>query len=885
MTGPTDSLVSATDEGAKGGAGSRVHKSRTWRSYFWDTWDKSPEERAFLFKLDAIVLTFASLGYFVKYLDQVNINSAFVSGMKEDLSLNGNQLNYMTTYWTVTWSVLTILLAKCQTANQIYGLRFFIGLAESTFYPGMQYIIGSWYRKDELAKRSCIFHASGGIGTMFSGYLMASTYRLDGRNGYQGWQWLFIINTIISLPIAIAGFFFFPDVPEITRAFWLSKDEIALAKKRMQLEGRANRGTYTKTKFKKIFTSWHIYALTILYICFNNGSGYGSQPAFSLWLKSEGYDVTAINTYPTIAAAIGVLATFVYAWTSDTIFRGARWPPMLFTGIVNIVIGSSLAAWNIPTGWKWACYLMGNLGGGISGLTFAWAHEICSDDNEERALVVASMNEMAYVFQAWLPLLVWQQVEAPQYRKGFITSVGLGEIESVVVIGAGISGVVAAAHLAKAGFEVTVLERKHIVGGVWHYEAEPDNDPPYPNTLPPDPKLVTTKLDGLSAENASLLHAPPGPCYAGLVCNIPTPVLRSSLLNWPEGSGEFVEQSAVRQWCANPGADATDIEDIARLHKIYDKISFHTSVETVSKSTDSGKWTVKTRRLVRDNNNVTFELREDEYDAVVVASGHYHLPYVPDIPGLSTWKRLYPERVTHSKRYRTPAPFSGKTVLIIGAGASAMDVSKEVIGVGGRAYQSRRSSRFDLRGSEAVEKVAMVSEFLTPAAVAKAAVELEDAEAIPGRVKLEDGQVLENIDFVVVATGYITSYPFLGELQQPSVDFYHAEDKTLITSDGYATHNLHKDVFYIPDPTLAFIGVSHYVSTFSLFDFQARVLARVFAGQAQLPCASRMKEEQRERKAQFKEGDKFHSLLLREDEPSDLRYQIMSPTRPDSRGA
>lgn len=31
------------------------------------------------------------------------------------------------------------------------------------------------------------------------------------------------------------------------------------------------------------------------------------------------------------------------------------------------------------------------------------------------------MNEMAYVFQAWLPQVVWQQVDAPQYRKGFIT--------------------------------------------------------------------------------------------------------------------------------------------------------------------------------------------------------------------------------------------------------------------------------------------------------------------------------------------------------------------------------------------------------------------------------------------------------------------------------
>jgi MFS transporter, ACS family, pantothenate transporter len=56
---------------------------------------------------------------------------------------------------------------------------------------------------------------------------------------------------------------------------------------------------------------------------------------------------------------------------------------------------------------------------------FAWAHEICSDDNEERALVTGAMNEMAYVFQAWLPLVIWQQVEAPRYPKGFPTMIGI----------------------------------------------------------------------------------------------------------------------------------------------------------------------------------------------------------------------------------------------------------------------------------------------------------------------------------------------------------------------------------------------------------------------------------------------------------------------------
>lgn len=426
--------------------------NRSWKSYIWDTFDKSPEERRFMFKLDLALMTLASLGYFIKYLDQVNINNAFVSGMKEDLKLYGNELNYMQTCWTVgyvlgeipsnllltrirprywipfcevTWSVLTILLIKCETPTQIYVLRFFIGLAESTFYPGMQYIIGSWYRKDELAKRSCLFHAMGNVGSMVSGYLMAASHNLDGVHGWHGWQWLFITNTVVSLPIALAGFVFMPDMPEITTAWFFTPEEIALAKRRMELEGRATRQPYTWKKISAIFSSWHIYMLVLLYVFFNNGNGGNSQPAFQLWLKSEGYSIKEVNLYPTLTEVISIVTTLIYAWTSDTIFRGARWPPIVFSGVVKLVAYGGLTAWNVPVSFKWACFLLCGFGGGISGLTYAWAHEICSDDTEKRALVTGSMNTMAYVFQAWLPLLIWQQVEAPSYPKGYSTTLGL----------------------------------------------------------------------------------------------------------------------------------------------------------------------------------------------------------------------------------------------------------------------------------------------------------------------------------------------------------------------------------------------------------------------------------------------------------------------------
>ncbi|PGH16790.1 hypothetical protein AJ80_05105 [Polytolypa hystricis UAMH7299] len=418
---------------------------RTWRSHIWDTFDKPREERRFLFKFDAIVMTFASLGFFIKILDQFNINSAFVSGMKEDLQLNGNELNYMTSMYTagyiigeiprsglpfgsrlarqVTWSVLTILLIKCTNANQLYALRFFIGLAESSFYPGIQYLLGSWYRKDELAKRACIFHASGNIAAMFSGYLMAATYNLEGVHGYHGWQWLFIINTVISLPIAFLGYFFLPDVPEITKAWYLTGDDIALARKRMELEGRANRQPYTVAKLKKIFSSWRIWLLTLVYVLFSNGNGYGGQPAFALWLKTLGYGIFEINTYPTIQYGITVAFTLIFGWTSDGLFKGGRWQPIIFAGIANIIFNVSLAVWDINVGWKWACYCLGLLGVGLSGIAFAWAHEICTEDNEERALVVAFMSTFAQVVQTWLPLIIWQTVDAPRYRKGFISSI------------------------------------------------------------------------------------------------------------------------------------------------------------------------------------------------------------------------------------------------------------------------------------------------------------------------------------------------------------------------------------------------------------------------------------------------------------------------------
>ncbi|OQD91122.1 hypothetical protein PENANT_c001G09889 [Penicillium antarcticum] len=400
---------------------------RKWVSYIWDTFDKSPEERRLMSKLDSAILTFASLGYFIKYLDQIKLTVRYVIGeIPSNLLLTRIKPRYWIPAMELLWTVLTMSLPRCSKPTQFYVLRFFVGLAESTFYPGMQYIIGSWYRKDELAKRSCIFHTSSGIASMFSGYLMDAVYNLGGRGGFKGWQWLFIVDGIISLPVAISGFFILPDVPEISSPWYLSQEEVKLAQKRMKLEGRKDREPFMKSKLKKIFTSWHIYLLISSTYVSTTG-----PPEASLFSNNPVYTISQINSIPTTTPAVQVVTTLAYAWISDSILNGSRWPPIIFGACINIISYISLAVWDIPTGWKWTCYIISGAGYGLSGLLMAWAHEICSEDNEERSLVIGSMNEMAYVFQAWLPLVVWQQVDAPQYRKGFIAITVL----SVLLIG------------------------------------------------------------------------------------------------------------------------------------------------------------------------------------------------------------------------------------------------------------------------------------------------------------------------------------------------------------------------------------------------------------------------------------------------------------------
>ncbi|OAL00080.1 FAD/NAD(P)-binding domain-containing protein, partial [Phaeosphaeriaceae sp. SRC1lsM3a] len=398
------------------------------------------------------------------------------------------------------------------------------------------------------------------------------------------------------------------------------------------------------------------------------------------------------------------------------------------------------------------------------------------------------------------------------------------------VIGAGISGVTAAAHLKREGIEVIVFERSSAAGGIWLYDERQPLDASY-STVPVS-QVADEYTIGDAKDIEQLIHAPPGPCYIGLKNNVSTRLLETTLNSFPAGTEDFVTHNFLSDY----------IQDTSVKSGVHDATRYNTNVKKVVKSDKS--WTVDTETLfVNESGKVQTNTTSELFDTVIVASGHYHAPRVPATPGLAEWKRRWPDRVQHSKRYRTPEGADGKNYLLVGGSVSSTDIARELGPLAKRIYQSQRQGTFDLPASLLPENGYRVDEVVSyDIPVSGESNQLDPTEPIPATVTLKSGEKLCDIHHVILCTGYHLTLPFLTHLHSDSTAATQADEQVLVT-DGTQFHNLHKDIFYIPDPSLVFIGVPFYTATFTLFEFQAMVVAKVLSGQAKLPSVEGMREE------------------------------------------
>lgn len=380
--------------------------------------------------------------------------------MKEDLSMGGQDYNLLQTMFTVgyclgnlpsqlamtkvrpsvwlpsleiIWGILVMAMAGAKNVQTMYALRFLIGFLEASAYPGILTLLGNWYTPQELGKRSAIFIASSAIAQMFSGYLQAALYSgMNGKHGLAAWQWLFIFDGIITVPIAAFGYMAIPDSPVNSKARWLKPEDRDMAMARMEQVGRKPPAKLHWKIIPEIFKMWPVYLFSIVFA--SQLLGMRIINYFTIYLKSTGlYTVEEVNIIPTGGFGIQVVTTLFYAWLSDGI--GRRTPSIVIAAslsLIGCIILSVYPEHNhaaMMAGWLLAYAQMG-----ASALILTKLNEILSFSNEHRLVVIGIVDTFGFVMNAWVILLTYPSGDAPRFSIGYEMAAMFFAIEIIGIL-------------------------------------------------------------------------------------------------------------------------------------------------------------------------------------------------------------------------------------------------------------------------------------------------------------------------------------------------------------------------------------------------------------------------------------------------------------------
>lgn len=229
---------------------------------------------------------------------------------------------------------------------------------------------------------------------------------------------MFIINAGITIPLGIIGFFVLPGTPDKCKSPFLTKEEVQLARKRLEKAGHQPPTGFSWQKFKRIFTSWRIYILIIWDIFFWNAGTSSSAGAYILWLKSlKRFSTAKINNLSTTAPALGIFYVLFICFGADLFLTRAGAITLAHTW--NFIGLTILSIWHVPESAKWFAFNTLSATNSMSSVLYGWANDILKHDADERSFALIAMNTIAQSTTVWTPLLTLPTVEAPRFAKGY----------------------------------------------------------------------------------------------------------------------------------------------------------------------------------------------------------------------------------------------------------------------------------------------------------------------------------------------------------------------------------------------------------------------------------------------------------------------------------
>ena len=344
----------------------------------------------------------------------------------------------------------------------------------------------------------------------------------------------------------------------------------------------------------------------------------------------------------------------------------------------------------------------------------------------------------------------------------------------VAIIGAGPSGLAqlrAFASAATDGTEVPELvcyEKQEDWGGLWNYTWR-------------------TGVD----EYGESVH---GSMYRYLWSNGPKECLEFADYGFEEHFNRPIASYPPREVLWDYIKGRVEKSDVRRF------IRFRTTVREVTFDHASEQFIVSSHDLVNGHTS------SEEFDFVVVASGHFSVPNAPHYPGFEKFLG----RILHAHDFRDAVEFSGKDVLIIGASYSAEDIGSQCHKYGARSITcTARIGPMGYDWPDSWEEMPILTH-------------------VDGKTVHFVGGGTKDVDAIILCTGYQHYFPFL------------PDDLRLETKNRLWVPGLYKGVAWEANPRLLYLGMQDQYYTYNMFDAQAWWARDVMLGRIELPSAAEM---------------------------------------------
>ncbi|KAI3391063.1 hypothetical protein diail_8068 [Diaporthe ilicicola] len=405
-------------------------------------------------KMDIIILPCLMMMYVLNYLDRNNIASAKLANITEDLHLTSTEyqscisilfvgyilmqvpsnmmlgkVKWPGVYICVAMGVWGVISAAQTVVHNFAGLaiaRFFIGLVEAVFFPGSVFYLSLFYNRKQYAFRAALFVSGSQLGNAFGGLLAIAILQLNGKYGLAGWRWLFLIEGVVTIGLAIIFALILPNSPKDVKGFtrvekawviWTYEQDQGQSDNRSEIT--ATQGLFLALKDAK---TWLL--LTTVYADFTSA---GVTNFFPAVVSTLGYNRTitlALTAPPFVLCCIAMLAV---GFHSDRI--GERYwhivLPLIITLVANIIAVSTL---NTAARYT-AIMLMPPSFYAAYTVLLSWITGSLSQPVAKRASAIALIISACNTANIWTPYLY---SGAPRYSVAF--TVNLVAAAAAIVI-------------------------------------------------------------------------------------------------------------------------------------------------------------------------------------------------------------------------------------------------------------------------------------------------------------------------------------------------------------------------------------------------------------------------------------------------------------------